>query len=54
MTLLRDHDLATAFDRAAPAYDRLTAVNPGYHADLRRSARRLRLPDRGAGLRLLD
>ncbi|WP_228973041.1 class I SAM-dependent methyltransferase [Streptomyces sp. DH12] len=54
MTLLRDNDLATAFDRAAPAYDRLTAANPGYHADLRRSARRLALPDGGAGLRVLD
>ncbi|MFJ8691704.1 methyltransferase [Streptomyces roseolilacinus] len=54
MTLLRDHDLTTAFDHAAPAYDRLTAANPGHHADLRRSARRLRLPDEGAGLHLLD
>ncbi|MDT9685236.1 class I SAM-dependent methyltransferase [Streptomyces sp. TRM76323] len=54
MTLLRDHDLTAAFDRAAPAYDRLTAANPGHHAGLRRSARRLRLPEQGAGLRLLD
>ncbi|MFF8382333.1 class I SAM-dependent methyltransferase [Streptomyces kanasensis] len=54
MTLLRDHDLATAFDHAAPTYDRLTAANPGYHADLRRSTRRLGLPDGGAGLRVLD
>ncbi|MFF8830914.1 methyltransferase domain-containing protein [Streptomyces sp. NPDC015131] len=54
MTLLRDDDLATAFDRAALTYDRLTAANPGYHTDLRRSARRLRLPDGGAGLRVLD
>ncbi|MEC3998060.1 class I SAM-dependent methyltransferase [Actinacidiphila sp. DG2A-62] len=46
--------LSDAFDRAAPRYDRLTAVNPGYRADLRRSARRLALPGRGAGLRLLD
>ncbi|SJZ37057.1 Ubiquinone/menaquinone biosynthesis C-methylase UbiE [Marinactinospora thermotolerans DSM 45154] len=42
------------FDRAALSYDRLVTVNPGYHAHLRRSARRLRLPDHGAGLRLLD
>jgi ubiquinone/menaquinone biosynthesis C-methylase UbiE len=54
MTLLRDHDLAGAFDHAAPAYDRLTAMNPGYRTDLLRSARRLRLPHGGAGLRVLD
>ncbi|MCM2391932.1 class I SAM-dependent methyltransferase [Streptomyces albipurpureus] len=54
MTLLRDQDLAHAFDHAAGTYDRLVAMNPGYHADLRRSARRLRLPDGGAGLKLLD
>ncbi|MEU5610645.1 methyltransferase domain-containing protein [Streptomyces sparsogenes] len=54
MTVLRDDDLTAAFDRAAPGYDRLVAVNPGYHAQLRRSARRLGLPGRGAGLRLLD
>lgn len=46
--------LSGAFDRAAPHYDRLTAFNPGYRADLRRSARRLALPGRGAGLRVLD
>jgi ubiquinone/menaquinone biosynthesis C-methylase UbiE len=43
-----------AFDRAAAAYDRLVGANPGYHAHLRLSARRLRLPDGGRGLRLLD
>lgn len=46
--------LAAAFDHAAPHYDRLTACNPGYRAGLRRSARRMALPDRGAGLRVLD
>lgn len=51
---LRDTDLAAAFDRAAATYDRLVAANPGYHSHLRRSARRLRLPDGGAGLRVLD
>ncbi|MEU5162488.1 methyltransferase domain-containing protein [Streptomyces sp. NPDC020875] len=51
---LRDHDLARAFDHAAHRYDRLTALNPGYRTDLRRSARRLRLPRGGAGLRVLD
>ncbi|MET9549170.1 methyltransferase domain-containing protein [Streptomyces sp. NPDC006627] len=54
MTLLRDESLSAAFDHAAPAYDRLVAANPGYHAHLRRSARRLALPDGGAGLRVLD
>lgn len=54
MTLLRDHDLARAFDHASHTYDRLTALNPGYRSDLLRSARRLRLPADGAGLRLLD
>ncbi|MEU2183668.1 class I SAM-dependent methyltransferase [Streptomyces thermolilacinus] len=54
MTLLRDHDLARAFDHAAHTYDRLTALHPGYRADLLRSARRLRLPRDGAGLHVLD
>ncbi|MEU6546276.1 class I SAM-dependent methyltransferase [Streptomyces sp. NPDC046859] len=54
MTLLRDHDLARAFDHASGAYDRLTAFNPGYRAELLRSARRLRLPRDGEGLRVLD
>ncbi|MFY1679412.1 MULTISPECIES: methyltransferase domain-containing protein [unclassified Streptomyces] len=54
MTLLRDHDLASAFDRASRSYDRLTALNPGYGRDLRRSAHRMRLPSRGAGLHVLD
>jgi ubiquinone/menaquinone biosynthesis C-methylase UbiE len=54
MTLLRDRDLARAFDHASRTYDRLTGLNPGYRADLLRSARRLRLPEDGAGLRLLD
>ncbi|WP_374984836.1 methyltransferase domain-containing protein [Streptomyces fradiae] len=54
MTLLRDHDLARAFDHASDTYDRLTALNPGYRAGLQRSARRLRLPGDGAGLHVLD
>ncbi|MFI9819551.1 methyltransferase domain-containing protein [Streptomyces sp. NPDC052013] len=54
MTLLRDHDLARAFDHASHTYDRLTALNPGYRTDLLRSARRLRLPVDGAGLHVLD
>ncbi|MFF0114985.1 methyltransferase domain-containing protein [Streptomyces prasinus] len=54
MTLLRDLDLARAFDRASHTYDRLTALHPGYRTGLLRSARRLRLPRGGAGLHLLD
>ncbi|MGW8887562.1 class I SAM-dependent methyltransferase [Streptomyces sp. NPDC055749] len=54
MTLLRDDQLAAAFDHAAHNYDLLVSVNPGYHSHLRRSARRLALPNAGAGLRVLD
>jgi ubiquinone/menaquinone biosynthesis C-methylase UbiE len=43
-----------AFDAGAPAYDRLVGANPGYHAHLRLSAQRMRLPGEGRGLRLLD
>ncbi|MEV6113850.1 methyltransferase domain-containing protein [Streptomyces sp. NPDC052109] len=54
MTLLRDDHLATAFDHASRSYDTLVAANPGYHAHLRRSVRRLGLPGQGQGLRVLD
>ncbi|MEU9337304.1 class I SAM-dependent methyltransferase [Streptomyces sp. NPDC048290] len=54
MTVLRDADLAAAFDHASRSYDTLVAANPGYHAHLRRSARRLGLSGTGAGLRVLD
>lgn len=43
-----------AFDAGADAYDTLVGANPGYHDHLRMSARRLRIPDGGRGLRLLD
>src|SRR6185312_8206043 len=43
-----------AFDAGAFAYDRLVGANPGYHEHLRLSARRMRLPGEGRGLRLLD
>jgi ubiquinone/menaquinone biosynthesis C-methylase UbiE len=43
-----------AFDAGASAYDRLVGANPGYHDHLRLSARRMRLPARGLGLRMLD
>ncbi|MEU0008688.1 methyltransferase domain-containing protein [Streptomyces sp. NPDC006314] len=54
MDLLRDEDLAAAFDHAARRYDTLVAANPGYHAHLRRSVRRLGLPGYGEGMRVLD
>ncbi|KOG37122.1 class I SAM-dependent methyltransferase [Streptomyces resistomycificus] len=53
MTLLRDADLAVAFDHAARSYDALVAANPGYHSHLRRSVRRLGL-GHGEGRRVLD
>ncbi|MFJ4521404.1 methyltransferase domain-containing protein [Streptomyces sp. NPDC088810] len=52
--VLHDAELAGAFDHAARSYDTLVAANPGYHAQLRRSARRLGLPPDGSGLRVLD
>ena len=51
--LLRE-EVPAAFGTGATAYDRLVAANPGYHAHLRLSARRMRLPGDGPGLRLLD
>ncbi|HYB37523.1 MAG TPA: class I SAM-dependent methyltransferase [Mycobacterium sp.] len=47
-------DVPAAFDAGAAAYDRMVGANPGYHANLRLTARRLRLPGQGRGLRLLD
>ncbi|HEY0578887.1 MAG TPA: class I SAM-dependent methyltransferase [Pseudonocardia sp.] len=43
-----------AFDNAAARYDALVGANPGYHAALRESARRLALAGDGAGARVLD
>ncbi len=43
-----------AFDEQAHVYDRLVGANPGYHDHLALSARRMGLPERGTGLRLLD
>ncbi|MFD9303377.1 class I SAM-dependent methyltransferase [Streptomyces sp. NPDC060048] len=54
MSVLRDDDLSNAFDHAAGRYDLLVAASPGYHGHLRRSARRLGLPDAGRGTRVLD
>jgi ubiquinone/menaquinone biosynthesis C-methylase UbiE len=47
-------EVPAAFDAGARAYDRLVGANPGYHQQLRLSALRLRLPNDGAGLRILD
>lgn len=47
-------ELSAAFDAGAPAYDRLVGASPGYHTQLLLSARRMRIPDNGKGLRLLD
>jgi ubiquinone/menaquinone biosynthesis C-methylase UbiE len=43
-----------AFDTGAAAYDRLVGANPGYHAHLRLSARRMGVPGEGRGVRVLD
>ncbi len=48
------HRVLDEFDAAAGAYDRLVGANPGYHRHLALSARRLRVPEQGRGLRLLD
>ena len=53
-TGLRPEAVPAAFDAGAFAYDRLVGANPGYHEHLRLSARRMRLPAAGRGLRLLD
>ncbi|GLY85948.1 class I SAM-dependent methyltransferase [Actinoallomurus iriomotensis] len=52
MTPLVRRRVPEAFDRGASAYDRLVGANPGYHADLRRSARAFGFGDRP--VRLLD
>ncbi|MEU9415858.1 class I SAM-dependent methyltransferase [Streptomyces sp. NPDC048272] len=54
MSILREDALAVAFDHAAARYDLLVSASPGYHGHLRRSARRLGLPDEGRGARVLD
>ncbi|KQU49494.1 ubiquinone biosynthesis methyltransferase UbiE [Rhodococcus sp. Leaf278] len=48
------NEVPGAFDVGAKAYDRLVGANPGYHEHLVKSAQRLRIPDLGTGLRLLD
>jgi ubiquinone/menaquinone biosynthesis C-methylase UbiE len=46
--------LSAAFDAGATAYDRLVGASPGYHDQLLLSVRRMRIPNQGKGLRLLD
>jgi ubiquinone/menaquinone biosynthesis C-methylase UbiE len=46
--------VARSFDVHARTYDKLVGANPGYHEHLRMSAKRMGLPDGGAGLQLLD
>jgi ubiquinone/menaquinone biosynthesis C-methylase UbiE len=46
--------VARSFDAHARTYDKLVGSNPGYHEHLRLTAKRMGLPNRGAGLRLLD
>jgi ubiquinone/menaquinone biosynthesis C-methylase UbiE len=53
-TGLTRREVPGAFDVGAAAYDKLVGANPGYHDHLRISARRMRIPDGGRGLRLLD
>lgn len=45
-TTIAPQDVPEAFDQAAPAYDRMVALNPGYHRHLRSAAEALleRLP----------
>jgi len=55
----REWVLADAFDRAAPTYDAMVALSPGYHDQLRTAAEALvgRRPTPAAGaagLRVLD
>lgn len=47
-------EVPAAFDGGAHRYDLLVGINPGYHAHLRLSARRLGLPAPGTDLRVLD
>ncbi|WP_133827087.1 class I SAM-dependent methyltransferase [Actinomycetospora succinea] len=46
--------VSAQFDQDAASYDRLVGANPGYYDHLRLSARRLELPNGGAGAALLD
>ena len=47
-------NVSRSFDAHARSYDRMVSANRGYHEHLRMSARRMGIPNRGAGLHLLD
>jgi ubiquinone/menaquinone biosynthesis C-methylase UbiE len=55
VTMITTENVASAFDEVAPSYDRMVALNPGYHAHLRAAAAALlerspsRLLDLGCG-----
>src|ERR1700741_3984891 len=53
-TGLPRHGVPAAFDVGARAYDRMVGANPGYHEHLRIAVHRMRIPDGGHGMRLLD
>ena len=50
----RKREVPSDFDLVADTYDTLVTRNPGYLDHLRLSASRLRLPNGGAGLQILD
>lgn len=52
----REWALADAFDRAAPTYDAMVALSPGYHDQLRTAAEALvaRMPSGAGPARVLD
>lgn len=52
----REWVLAEAFDRAAPTYDAMVALSPGYHDQLRTAAEALvaRMPSGAGSARVLD
>jgi len=52
----REWVLADAFDRAAPTYDAMVALSPGYHDQLRTAAEALvaRMPSGAGSARVLD
>ena len=47
-------NVTRAFDEHARTYDKLVGANRRYHEHLRLSAKRMGIPNGGAGLRLLD
>ncbi|MCW2810953.1 MAG: methyltransferase protein [Friedmanniella sp.] len=49
MTLIDTEELPVAFDEAAPRYDLMVALNPGYHRHLRDAADSLLRPGGGVG-----